>query len=63
VEFEEEERKDELHAFQSGEEKIGNASEGLGLEQLWILFLRRQKFVPAESGVEIGEKNVTTDEY
>jgi hypothetical protein len=63
VEFEEEEREDELHAFQSGEERIGDASEGLGLEQLWILFHQRQKFVPAESGVEVGEKNVTTDGY
>ena len=32
VEHEEKERKDELHAFQSGEERVGGASERLALE-------------------------------
>jgi len=34
VEREEKEREDELHAFQSGEERAGDASERLALEQL-----------------------------
>jgi len=52
VEREEKEREDELHAFQSGEERTGNASEGLDLEQLWFLFQSWNEFVRAESGVE-----------
>jgi hypothetical protein len=55
MEREEKERKDELHAFQSGEERAGDASEGLALEQLWFLFQNRNKFVRAESGVEAEE--------
>ena len=55
VERKEKEREDELHALQSGEERIGGASEGLGLEQLWFLFQNRDEFVRAESGVG-GEK-------
>jgi len=62
VELEEKEREDELHAFQSGEEKARDASEGLALEQLWILFHQRTEFVSAESAVEAAEKDVTTDE-
>ena len=52
VEREEKEREDELHAFQSGEERAGGASKGLGLEQLWFLFQNWNEFVRAESGVE-----------
>ena len=55
MEREEKERKDELHAFQSGEERAGDASEGLALEQLRFLFQDRNKFVRAESGVEAEE--------
>jgi hypothetical protein len=51
VERKEKERKDELHAFQSGEERTGKASEGLALEQLRFLFQDRNEFVRAESGV------------
>jgi hypothetical protein len=51
MEREEKERKDELHAFQSGEERAGDASEGLALEQLRFLFQDRNEFVRAESGV------------
>jgi hypothetical protein len=51
VERKEKERKDELHALQSGEARAGNASEGLALEQLRFLFQDRNKFVRAESGV------------
>ena len=52
VEREEEEREDELNAFQSDEERAGDASEGLALEQLQFLFQNRNKSVRAESGVE-----------
>jgi len=55
VERKEKEREDELHAFQSGEERARDTSEGLALEQLWFLFQDRNEFVRAESGVE-GEK-------
>jgi hypothetical protein len=55
MEREEKERKDELHAFQSGEERASGASEGLALEQLWFLFQNRNEFVRAESGVEAEE--------
>jgi hypothetical protein len=41
--------------FQSGEERAGDASEGLALEQLRFLFQDRNKFVRAESGVEAEE--------
>ena len=34
VEREEKEREDELHAFQSGEERVGGTSAGLVMEQL-----------------------------
>ena len=49
VEREEEERENELHAFQSGEERIGDASEGLALEQLRFLYQDANEFVRAES--------------
>ncbi len=52
MECEEKEREDELHAFQSGEERAGGASERLGLEQLWILFEGRNEFVRSQSAVE-----------
>jgi hypothetical protein len=52
VELEEKEREDELHAFQSGEERAGDASERLALEQLRFLFQNRNELVRAESGVE-----------
>ena len=60
VEREEKERKDELHAFQSGEERVGGASERLALEQLWFLLQDRIEFVPPESGVEAENENVKT---
>jgi hypothetical protein len=41
VEREEKEREDELHAFQSGEDRTGDTSERLALEQLWFLFQSR----------------------
>jgi hypothetical protein len=43
---------DELHAFQSGEERAGGASKRVGLEQLWILFEGGNEFVRSESAVE-----------
>ena len=49
VEREETKREDELHAFQSSEERAGDTSEGLALEQLWFLFQDRSEFVRAES--------------
>jgi hypothetical protein len=51
VERKEKERKDELHALQSGEARAGDTSEGLVMEQLWFLFPSRNEFVRAESGV------------
>jgi hypothetical protein len=60
VEREEKEREDELHAFQSGEERTGDTSERLALEQLWFLFQSRNEFVRAESGVEAKSKNLKT---
>ena len=52
VEREEKEREDELHAFQSGEERAGDASAGLALEQLRFLYRGGNESVRAESGVE-----------
>jgi hypothetical protein len=52
VEREEKEREDELHAFQSGEARVGDTSEGLALEQLRFLLQDKNEFVRAESGVE-----------
>jgi hypothetical protein len=52
VEREEKEREDELYAFQSGEARAGDTSEGLALEQLRFLLQDRNEFVRAESGVE-----------
>jgi hypothetical protein len=60
VERQEKEREDELHAFQSGEERVGGASKGLGLEQLWFLFQDRNEFVRPESGVEAENENLKT---
>ena len=60
VERKEKEREDELHALQSGEERISGASEGLGLEQLWFLFQNRDEFVRAESGVGGEKENLKT---
>lgn len=55
MEREEAEREDELHAFQSSEERAGDASSGLVMERLWFLFQDRGEFVRAESGVETGK--------
>ena len=53
VEREEKEREDELHAFQSGEERAGDASAGLALEQLRFLYRGGgNESVRAEPGVE-----------
>ena len=60
VEREEKEREDELHAFQSGEERAGDTSEGLALEQLWFLFQNRNEFVRAEPGVGGESENLKT---
>jgi putative transposase len=54
------EREDELHALQSGEERAGETSEGLGLEQLSFLFQNRNESVRAESGVEAENENLKT---
>jgi hypothetical protein len=57
---EEKEREDELHAFQSGEERVGGASEGLALEQLQFLLQNRNEFVRAEPGVGGESENLKT---
>jgi hypothetical protein len=49
VEREEKEREDELHTFQSGKERAGNASERLALEQLRFLLQDKHEFVRTES--------------
>jgi hypothetical protein len=38
VKFEEESRKAPIHAYESAEKKIGGSSEGLALEQFFLLF-------------------------
>ena len=48
VEREEEERENELHAFQSGEERVGGTSARLVMEQLRFLFQDRNESVRAE---------------
>jgi hypothetical protein len=60
VEREEKEREDELHAFQSGEERTRNASERLVVEQLWFLFQDWNEFVRAESGVDAEGESLKT---
>ena len=60
VEREEKEREDELHAFQSGEERAGDTSEGVALEQLRFLLQDRREFVRAESGVEAENESLKT---
>ena len=55
-----EEREDELHAFQSGEERTGKASERLALEQLRFLFQSGDQFVRAESGVGARDESLKT---
>jgi hypothetical protein len=49
VEREEKEREDELHTFQSGKERAGNASERLALEHLRFLLQDKHEFVRTES--------------
>jgi hypothetical protein len=56
----EEKEREELHAFQSGEERAGGASERLALEQLRFLLQDRNEFVRAESGVEAENESLKT---
>ena len=60
MEPEEKEREDELYAFQSGEERAGDASESLGLERLRFLFQSGGEFVCAESGAEAENESLKT---
>jgi hypothetical protein len=53
VEQEEEDREVELHAYESGEARIGNRREDVGVEQLPVLSVWRKEFVHAGSGTEV----------
>ena len=55
VELEEKEREAELHAFQSGEARAGQTSQGVVVEQLRVLLERDREWVSAESGLEAGQ--------
>ena len=58
MDLEEEERENKLHAFQSGEARARETSEGLAMEQLRILLDGKAEFVLAKFGLEAEPESV-----